>query len=49
MKIGRRGKDLAVRIPKRLVDQFGLKVGDMIDSEVFVAALERQRAKSEHK
>ena len=41
MKIGCRGKDLAVRLPKRLVEKFGLKVGETIDSRVFELAFQR--------
>lgn len=39
IKIGRRGKDLAFRIPKALAEKFGLKNGDMIDSSIFERAI----------
>ena len=38
-KIGKRGKDLAIRIPKALVQRYGLKVGDFIDSVHLAKAL----------
>ena len=41
MIIGRRGKDLAIRIPKRLVEQYGLKVGDTIDADNLAANLQK--------
>jgi antitoxin component of MazEF toxin-antitoxin module len=31
MRVGRRGKDLAVRIPKALVRELGLKESDEVD------------------
>jgi antitoxin MazE len=39
MQIGRWGNSLAVRLPKALVDRFGLKEGDVIDSELVAAAI----------
>ena len=39
MQIGRWGNSLAVRLPKALVERFGLKEGDEIDSESVEAAL----------
>ncbi|MFT4027552.1 MAG: hypothetical protein QM676_12230 [Novosphingobium sp.] len=39
MKVGKRGKDLAIRLPKRLVEKFDLKVGDMLDSSIIERAL----------
>ena len=39
MQIGRWGNSLAVRLPKALVERFGLKEGDEIDSEVVAAAI----------
>lgn len=39
MQIGRWGNSLAVRLPKSLVDRFGLKEGDEIDSESIESAL----------
>jgi antitoxin MazE len=42
MQLGIWGRSLAVRLPKALVEKFGLKEGDEID----VAALERALAES---
>lgn len=39
MQIGRWGNSLAVRLPKALVDRFGLMEGGEIDSASFEAAL----------
>ena len=46
IKIGKRGSDLAFRIPKAIVDQFNLKVGDTIDSSIIERAIIRSRAES---
>ena len=46
IKIGKRGSDLAFRIPKAIVDQFNLKVGDTIDSSIIERAFIRSRAES---
>ena len=40
MQIGRWGNSLAVRLPKRTVDRFGLREGDEIGVERFEDALE---------
>jgi antitoxin MazE len=42
MQIGRWGNSLAVRLPKELVDRFGLHEGGEIDSAAIEAALETQ-------
>ena len=53
MQIGRWGNSLAVRLPKELVDRFGLKEGGEIDAAAFEAALaaardeEKQRRREE--
>lgn len=39
MQIGRWGNSLAVRLPKVLVERFGLREGDEIDSAAIEAAL----------
>lgn len=45
MQIGKWGNSLAVRLPKEIVEQFGLSEGDVIDSAALEAALaEVQRA-----
>ena len=44
MQIGRWGNSLAVRLPKVLVERFGLKEGDEIDSDVVAAALAKEDA-----
>jgi antitoxin component of MazEF toxin-antitoxin module len=49
MKIGRRGKDLAVRFPIALVRKYNLKVGDSFDSEVFARAIADTRLNPEPK
>jgi antitoxin MazE len=43
MQIGRWGNSLAVRLPKALVDRYGLKEGGEIDSAGFEAMLEEER------
>lgn len=35
IKIGKRGKDLAIRIPKELVEKYNIKVGEVLDSKFF--------------
>ena len=49
MKVGRRGKELAVRIPIALVRKYGLKVGESLDSEIFARAIAETRLNSELK
>lgn len=44
MQIGRWGNSLAVRLPRALVDRFGLKEGDEIDSKSVESALESASA-----
>ena len=44
IKIGKRGSGLAVRIPKAIVEEFGLKVGDTIDSSIIEQALIKRNA-----
>jgi antitoxin MazE len=39
MHLGKWGRSLAVRIPSALVEQFGLKEGDVIDTDIFESAL----------
>ena len=41
IKIGKRGGGLAFRLPKAIVDQFNLKVGDTIDSSIIERAFIR--------
>ena len=43
IQIGRWGNSLAVRLPKALVERFGLKEGDEIDSAAVEAALAAAR------
>jgi antitoxin MazE len=43
IQIGRWGNSLAVRLPKQLVDRFGLKEGGEIDCGVIEQALEAER------
>jgi len=43
MQIGRWGNSLAVRLPKELVDRFGLKEGAEIDSAGLEMALDATR------
>lgn len=40
MQIGKWGNSLAVRLPKALVERFGLSEGDEIDSRAIETALE---------
>jgi antitoxin component of MazEF toxin-antitoxin module len=53
MQIGRRGNSLAVRLPKELVERYGLKEGAELDSAAIEQALEaasgaeRQRVREE--
>jgi antitoxin component of MazEF toxin-antitoxin module len=49
IKIGRRGSDLAFRIPKATVERFNLKVGDTIDSSIIEHALIRIKAEPKRK
>ncbi|MGQ0559069.1 MAG: AbrB/MazE/SpoVT family DNA-binding domain-containing protein [Sphingosinicella sp.] len=39
LRIERWGKSLAIRLPEELVEKFGLKEGDRIDSDLLEAAL----------
>ena len=39
MQIGKWGNSLAVRLPREIVDKFGLKEGDAIDGAAIEAAL----------
>ena len=41
MQIGKWGNSLAVRLPKEIVDKFGLKEGDVIDTASLEADLAR--------
>ncbi len=41
MQVGKWGNSLAVRLPKGIVDKFGLKEGDLIDAELFSRTLHR--------
>jgi len=43
MQIGKWGNSLAVRLPKELVDRFGLREGGEIDSNAIETALEAER------
>ena len=49
IKIGRRGKDLAFRIPKAIVERFNLKVGDTIVSSIIERAILAGRSEAERK
>ena len=40
MQIGKWGNSFAVRLPKEVLDECGLKLGDAIDSEAFKKAVE---------
>lgn len=44
MQIGKWGNSLAVRLPKELVERFGLKEGDAIGTQGIEAALEAAKA-----
>lgn len=44
MQIGKWGNSLAVRLPKALVERYGLKEGSEIDSMSFEAALDAERS-----
>jgi antitoxin MazE len=44
MQIGKWGNSLAVRLPREIVDRFGLKEGDAIGTEGIEAALEAAQA-----
>lgn len=44
MQVGRWGNSLAVRLPKPLVDRFGLSEGDEFDSAALETALESIRS-----
>jgi antitoxin MazE len=44
MQIGKWGNSLAVRLPRELIDRFGLKEGDAIDTDVIAKALEESNA-----
>lgn len=43
MQIGKWGNSLAVRLPREIVEKFGFKEGDAIDSEVLERALHQSR------
>lgn len=43
MQIGKWGNNLAVRLPKEMVERFGLEAGDLIDSEGMAALLQRTK------
>lgn len=43
MHIGKWGNSLAVRLPREIVDKFGLKEGDAIEAEVLERALHQAR------
>lgn len=40
MQIGKWGNSLAVRLPRELIERFGLKEGDAIDADIIANALE---------
>lgn len=44
MKVGRRGKHLAIRVPAQLVRQLGLQAGDEVDLSVRDGAIVVHRA-----
>jgi antitoxin MazE len=46
MQIGRWGNSLAVRLPKSIVDRFGLCEGDEIDTSSLEATLEDDRQRN---
>lgn len=43
MQIGRWGNSLAVRLPRELVEQFGLKEGDAIEADGLLASLAEEK------
>lgn len=43
VQIGKWGNSLAIRLPRDIVERFGLKEGDAIDSDLFNRALEEER------
>jgi antitoxin MazE len=47
MQIGKWGNSLAVRLPREIVERFGLKEGDAIDTDTFDRALEQTRVARE--
>lgn len=49
VKIGKSGGGLAFRIPKAIVEQFNLKVGDTIDSKHIGLAINESRMVMENK
>ena len=48
VKIGKRGGDLAFRIPKAIAERFNLKVGDTIDSKHIERAIIQSRLEPEN-
>jgi antitoxin component of MazEF toxin-antitoxin module len=48
VKIGKRGTSLAFRIPKAIVEQFNIKVGDAIDSKHIERAIIQSRLELEN-
>lgn len=49
MQIGRWGNSLAVRLPKALVDRYGLEEGDFIEGQVIEKALAEARDQEGHR
>lgn len=47
MQVGKWGNSLAVRLPRDVVDAFGLKEGDTLDSDDFKEALEKAKRLSD--
>lgn len=44
MQIGKWGNSLAVRLPRELIERFGLKEGDAFDTDIIAKALEESHA-----
>ncbi len=44
MQIGKWGNSLAVRLPRELIERFGLKEGDALDADAIAKALEVSNA-----
>jgi antitoxin MazE len=46
MHVGKWGNSLAVRLPREIVERFGIKEGDDIGAEGLVSSLEAERAEA---
>lgn len=47
MQIGKWGNSLAVRLPREIVEKFGLKEGDAIDAELLEQVMQQARSTRE--